>query len=255
MECVDPSSTMKPIVFAVPAALLLASVTPLSFAQETRFDGPIEKVEKQDLFEQLLGYWVVDFDSAATKSMFAMTVGDEGTDSPESKAGDLKKHMAGVTFEIRKNLLLDYDSERASRTTITVKSQDPKTRTLVTEFQSEGSDKPDAVTIVFDGEHMTMSGKDGDGQEKQFGLKRIDKEAFEKRVPEALRKDKPMAEANKKPLGVKGGYPIAAPVPDKEGFVFSPYSGQVIDVRDLPSGTLVMDPQSSPEEKKYFRVP
>ena len=50
-------------------------------------------------------------------------------------------------------------------------------------------------------------------------------------------------------------YPVASKVPSKEGFVFSPYNNKVIDVREIPSGTLVQDPTYPTAEKKYFRVP
>ena len=40
-------------------------------------------------------------------------------------------------------------------------------------------------------------------------------------------------------------------VPGKEGYVFSPYSHRVIDVRGLPSGTLVLDPETGGS----FRLP
>jgi hypothetical protein len=50
-------------------------------------------------------------------------------------------------------------------------------------------------------------------------------------------------------------YPFANKVPGKEGFVFSPYNNKVVDVRDIPSGTLVQDPTYPASEKKYFRVP
>ncbi len=50
-------------------------------------------------------------------------------------------------------------------------------------------------------------------------------------------------------------YSFANPVPGKEGFVFSPYNNKVVDVRDIPSGTLVQDPTYPAAEKKYFRVP
>jgi hypothetical protein len=48
---------------------------------------------------------------------------------------------------------------------------------------------------------------------------------------------------------------FANKVPGKEGFVFSPYNNKVVDVRDIPSGTLVQDPTYPASEKKYFRVP
>jgi hypothetical protein len=50
-------------------------------------------------------------------------------------------------------------------------------------------------------------------------------------------------------------YQFANKVPGKEGFVFSPYNNKVVDVRDIPSGTLVQDPTYPAAEKKYFRVP
>jgi hypothetical protein len=53
----------------------------------------------------------------------------------------------------------------------------------------------------------------------------------------------------------RSDYPFATPVPGKEGFVFNPYNNNVVDVRDIPSGTLVHDPTDSPADMKYFRVP
>jgi hypothetical protein len=53
----------------------------------------------------------------------------------------------------------------------------------------------------------------------------------------------------------KRDFAFANKVPGKEGFVFSPYNNKVVDVRDIPSGTLVQDPTYPAAEKKYFRVP
>jgi hypothetical protein len=58
-----------------------------------------------------------------------------------------------------------------------------------------------------------------------------------------------------KPTKPGGDYAFANPVPGKEGFVFSPYNQKLVDVRDIPSGTLVQDPTYPASEKKYFRVP
>jgi len=57
------------------------------------------------------------------------------------------------------------------------------------------------------------------------------------------------------PVEPKRDYAFANKVPGKEGFVFSPYNNKVVDVRDIPSGTLVQDPTYPASEKKYFRVP
>lgn len=48
---------------------------------------------------------------------------------------------------------------------------------------------------------------------------------------------------------------VARVVPGKPGFVFSPYNNKIIDVKGIPSGTLVQDPTYPQSEKKYFRVP
>ncbi|MES2438913.1 MAG: hypothetical protein V4584_07595 [Verrucomicrobiota bacterium] len=50
-------------------------------------------------------------------------------------------------------------------------------------------------------------------------------------------------------------YSVASKVPGKEGYVFSPYNNKLVDVRDIPSGTLVSDPTYPESAKKFFRVP
>jgi hypothetical protein len=49
--------------------------------------------------------------------------------------------------------------------------------------------------------------------------------------------------------------PVAEAIKGKPGFVFSPFNNKVVDVRDIPTGTLVADPTYPLEEKKFFRVP
>lgn len=65
----------------------------------------------------------------------------------------------------------------------------------------------------------------------------------------------PSGKTAERPLLVKKKPPVAEPVADKPGFVKSPFSGQIIDVRGIPAGTLVADPMYPTEEKKHFRVP
>jgi hypothetical protein len=47
----------------------------------------------------------------------------------------------------------------------------------------------------------------------------------------------------------------AVQVEGSPGFVTSPFNGKIVDVRDIPPGTLVADPTFPSEEKKYFRTP
>ena len=50
-------------------------------------------------------------------------------------------------------------------------------------------------------------------------------------------------------------YPVAMKAPGKEGYVLSPFNNKLIDVKDMPSGTLVSDPTYPESAKKFFRVP
>lgn len=48
--------------------------------------------------------------------------------------------------------------------------------------------------------------------------------------------------------------PVAIAIPGKPGFVFNPYTNHPVDVRGIPSKTLVRDPQD-PDKSHKFRVP
>lgn len=54
---------------------------------------------------------------------------------------------------------------------------------------------------------------------------------------------------------VKPAVPVAKAVPDKPGFVISPYNGKWIDVTGVAPGELMLDPHFPAGEKKHFRVP
>ena len=53
---------------------------------------------------------------------------------------------------------------------------------------------------------------------------------------------------------VKPKYPTAAAVPGKPGFVFNPYTHNIVDVDGIGSGKLCRDPEDSDPTHK-FRVP
>ena len=52
----------------------------------------------------------------------------------------------------------------------------------------------------------------------------------------------------------RGRYRVAVPIPGKPGFGFNPHTNNSVDLRGLPSGTLVRDPQD-PDECHKFRAP
>ncbi|MFD2255665.1 hypothetical protein ACFSSA_03170 [Luteolibacter algae] len=91
-------------------------------------------------------------------------------------------------------------------------------------------------------------------QEQREAMKKRDeekKETASNQIKETEKEVTPTKPTEKK----SGDYAFANPVPGKEGFVFSPYNNKLVDVRDIPSGTLVQDPTYPAAEKKYFRVP
>lgn len=49
--------------------------------------------------------------------------------------------------------------------------------------------------------------------------------------------------------------PVAKRIPGMPGFVFSPFNNKKVDVSDIASGTLVVDPTYPASAKKYFYVP
>ena len=67
-------------------------------------------------------------------------------------------------------------------------------------------------------------------------------------------------DASTEPQGPAGNpparkdYRVAVPIPGKEGFVFNPFTNDPVDVRAIPPGTLVRDP-NDPDPDHKFRVP
>jgi len=102
-----------------------------------------------------------------------------------------------------------------------------------------------------------------DAKKKEADLKlKAEQEALKKKeevtaeqtvTPDAGTVTPPKEEPKEEPK--RQDWAFANKVPGKEGFVFSPYNNKVVDVRDIPSGTLVQDPTYPASEKKYFRVP
>jgi hypothetical protein len=108
--------------------------------------------------------------------------------------------------------------------------------------------KPDPNATVASEDQQKIQ-EQRDRMKEREEQKLAEEKANEMKAPEDTTTSKP--DDNTK----KGDYAFATPVPGKEGFVFSPYNNKLVDVRDIPSGTLVQDPTYPAAEKKYFRVP
>ena len=107
-------------------------------------------------------------------------------------------------------------------------------------------------------QNQTVTSQDQQKIQEQRDLMKEKEEKEKELVTSELPKEKPentTLTPPEKPAEKRGDYAFANPVPGKEGFVFSPYNNKLVDVRDIPSGTLVQDPTYPASEKKYFRVP
>lgn len=72
----------------------------------------------------------------------------------------------------------------------------------------------------------------------------------EKTPDDATAGDDPADGGEAKPVD-----PVAKAAEGKPGFVYSPHSGKLVDVREFKVGDLVVDPDFADGEKKFFRVP
>jgi hypothetical protein len=108
----------------------------------------------------------------------------------------------------------------------------------------------EANIVIYPGQHSIerVSARKGEHQYRIVGMTRIDEAGRLLNSDESL---SPSALGQITP----GDIPVASAIPNSPGMVFSPYNQKIIDVRDLPSRTLVKDPSFPAQDKKYFRVP
>jgi hypothetical protein len=262
--------TMKRIATAGWVMLGLLAAGPVPAAEP---DAGREKPPAR-LAGQIRGYWAIDLESPATVAMMnVLAAGLAGVSStPEEEVlEELKAELPLMVFEFTADEMVVHQPGEVNRRKMTITSEDPATGTLKVTTSDEGVDE-DAAILVIAGDKMTLKpGADSD-DEGELGLKRIDEASFrkiraaaaefdkeEQDEPEFFRpsmedgEDDPFAKQPEPPGG--GDYPVGVPVPEKPGFVFSPYDNHVVDVRGIPKGTLVADPNFELDEKKYFRVP
>jgi len=81
------------------------------------------------------------------------------------------------------------------------------------------------------------------------------REAARREAADRPSQPKPVAPKPDPKPDPKPGHPRAIPIPGKEGYVFNPFTNNPVDVRGIPSGTLVQDPQDADRAKHSFRVP
>jgi hypothetical protein len=65
---------------------------------------------------------------------------------------------------------------------------------------------------------------------------------------------KPIESGTREPVKPPSKYRTAMPIPGKPGFVYNPWTNRSVDVRGIPSGTLIRDPNDGDPTHK-FRVP
>jgi hypothetical protein len=158
------------------SASLLAVKTPAENgagageASEGAPQAVVDDAGKQ-LFGKMLGYWVVDFESAVTRKGLA------GKDVGAAE----EKQMAALTMEITETVMSNYLPEPAAPgpTKVILLSQDLAKRSITLRDPDFEDEPYELATLVLsaDGDHLTIGDVD---------FKRISKEAFTARVPHAV---------------------------------------------------------------------
>lgn len=77
--------------------------------------------------------------------------------------------------------------------------------------------------------------------------------AAERKREQEAREREAISKPATPPKPDKPKYPKATAIPGKAGHVFNPYTNDPVDVRGIPSGSLVTDPNDA--ESRKFRVP
>lgn len=108
----------------------------------------------------------------------------------------------------------------------------------------------EADIVVYPGQHQIerVSARKGEYQYRIVGMTTMDE------TGRPLNSDESVSPPASHPITPED-IPIAAAIPEAPGMVYSPFNQKIVDVRDIPSGTLVKDPSFPAEDKKYFRVP
>ena len=83
----------------------------------------------------------------------------------------------------------------------------------------------------------------------------VKEEAPEPEPPKPEPKPEKKKEVAIEDLDLRGDFPTATPVEGSPGIVISPHSNKKVDVKDVPSGSLIADPRYPLEERKWFIVP
>ena len=92
--------------------------------------------------------------------------------------------------------------------------------------------------------------------EEKKKLERIKANEEARKRREALAKERvdPVKPKTREPIKPQSKYRSAMAIPGKPGFVFNPWTNKSVDVRGIPSGTLIRDPNDGNPDHK-FRVP
>lgn len=224
----------------------------------------------ESLEERMVGYWAIDTEDEAMLKMMdelagmlaSLTPGDDPAAAEEKKAArqEVEEILGVSALEFRPGEVCFYGPEGLEKSSFSIKSQDAGTGTLELDVTEWGGTGKQPGRAVFKDERLEYTtGEDEDLV--SMVLKRIDAAEFKRRKVAAAKMNEEEAEeaeeepAPDPPAVVEGVYPVAVAVPGKPGFVFSPYNNGIVDVRAIPSGTLVSDPGYPAEEKKFFRVP
>lgn len=244
-------------------------------AEKPETEAPDSGGGEKSAGNRMLGYWAIDLEDKAMVKMMdelagmlaSLELGD-GPVAAEAKAAarqEVEDVLGVSSLEFRKGEVIIYGPDGLQKSAYTIKSQDAGTGTFELEMTMWDDTEKQPGRAVLKDDRLEFTTGEGEDMELMV-LERIDAAEFKQRKVAAAKmsgedgeeaglEDDAAGAGAGPPANGGGAYPVAVAVPGKPGFVFSPYNNGIVDVRAIPSGTLVSDPGFPAEEKKYFRVP
>jgi hypothetical protein len=182
--------------------------------------------------------------------------GNHLTTAPSVTARDGQNATIEMIRETDQNGISSWNGVRysmsASRTGLKVVGKDQSEFRPAPGAASSSGWVGEADVVVYPGQHQIerVSARKGEYQYRIVGMTTMNEAGRPLNSDESVSPSPPVSN----PI-TPGEIPIAAAIPEAPGMVYSPFNQKVVDVRDIPSGTLVQDPSFPAADKKYFRVP
>lgn len=148
-EKADMWVQMKSYLYPLQLSAMIACSVSFSMAQ------PEGEERKPEVIQQALGYWIIDFDSEATKAILKKQSELAGAESAIEALNDIKTQMAATTFELTATELVNHSDDYVQRSGIAVTAQDHDKKTFQCNLTLPDA-PPQITTFALDGDKLTV---------------------------------------------------------------------------------------------------